>query len=73
MELPTMCVAVRLVDERLTVDAQALACPGLRHAGCHATSHDRILFECAHSWATAISRQRRRRLPHALRRRLLDE
>ena len=46
VELPTMCVAVRLVDERLTVDAlkrslvQDFDTPVVTR-----TSHDRILFD----------------------------
>ena len=46
VELPTMCVAVRLVDERLSVDAlkrslvQDFDTPVVTRA-----SHDRILFD----------------------------
>lgn len=46
VELPTMCVAVRLVDERLSVDAlkrslvQDFDTPVVTR-----TSHDRILFD----------------------------
>ncbi|MFR6499674.1 MAG: L-seryl-tRNA(Sec) selenium transferase [Collinsella sp.] len=36
VELPTMCVAVYPVDGAVRRRAQALACPGLRHAGRHA-------------------------------------
>ena len=46
VELPTMCVAVRLVDERLTVDA--LKCSLVQDFDTPVvtrTSHDRILFD----------------------------